>query len=202
MAPMQAGARRGGFTLMEMLVTLMLISFASMLMFQMLGSYRVAKERTMAQSGALDRQALFAAWFRDSVRGMYADQDAAFKGDARALTGHSLNAAYLTTGIPVESAWTLAPGAGERDWQVEYAEDGQVRWTLVLAFISDARFVYLDEKGKAHDAWPPRLGESLPLPAAVALVRKDLDGKPMPSLVAAVRGARKPLYRPFELEQE
>ena len=40
------------------------------------------------------------------------------------------------------------------------------------------------------------------MPAAVALVRKDLDGKPMPSLVAAVRGARKPLYRPFELEQE
>ena len=40
-----------GFTLMEMLVTLVLISFATMLMFQMLGSYRVARERVQAQAG-------------------------------------------------------------------------------------------------------------------------------------------------------
>ena len=57
---------------MEMLVTLVLISFATMLMFQMLGSYRVARERVQAQAGLIDRQALFQAWFRDSVHGLYA----------------------------------------------------------------------------------------------------------------------------------
>ena len=46
----RATAKGGGFTLMEMLVTLVLISFATMLMFQMLGSYRIANERVRGQA--------------------------------------------------------------------------------------------------------------------------------------------------------
>ena len=38
---------------MEMLVTLVLISFATMLMFQMLGSYRIARERVGAQAAGI-----------------------------------------------------------------------------------------------------------------------------------------------------
>ena len=63
--------RPTGFSLMEMLVTLMLVSFATMLMFQMLGSYRIARERVQGQSGLIDRQALFQDWFRDSVHGLF-----------------------------------------------------------------------------------------------------------------------------------
>ena len=72
-----------GFTLMEMLVTLVLISFATMLMFQMLGSYRVARERVQAQSGVIDRRALFQSWMQDSVRGLYITNGLTFAGDAR-----------------------------------------------------------------------------------------------------------------------
>lgn len=193
--------RTGGFTLMEMLVTLVLISFASMLMFQMLGSYRVAKERAMAQSGAIDRQALFAAWFRDSVNSLHASNRIAFEGAATRWSGASLNGAYMTTGVPVEAAWELEPESAQT-WELRYTEDGQLRWSLQLAYTGRARFVYLDEKGAASAEWPTRLGVSLPLPAAIALVREDLDGKPMATILAAVRGSRKPLYRPFELEQE
>ena len=46
-----AAANASGFTLMEMLVTLVLISFATMLMFQMLGSYRLANDRVRSQAG-------------------------------------------------------------------------------------------------------------------------------------------------------
>ena len=42
--PSRPGRTAAGFTLMEMLVTLMLVSFATMLMFQMLGSYRIGLE--------------------------------------------------------------------------------------------------------------------------------------------------------------
>ncbi|GAB1408571.1 type II secretion system protein [Thermomonas brevis] len=201
MAMRRMRARPAGFTLMEMLVTLMLVSFASMLMFQMLGSYRVAKERAMAQSGAVDRQALFAAWFRDSVQGLHASERIAFKGEAMQWSGPSLNAAYLTTGVPVEAGWSLARESA-RTWELRYLEDGEVRWTLQLAYTGRARFVYLDEKGEPSPEWPAKLGVSLPLPAAIALVREDEDGTPMPTILAAVRGTRKPPYAPFELEQE
>ena len=68
-----AAAYASGFTLMEMLVTLVLISFATMLMFQMLGSYRLANDRVREQAGSIDRRALFQAWFRDGASSNFSD---------------------------------------------------------------------------------------------------------------------------------
>lgn len=190
-----------GFTLMEALVTLMLISFASLLMFQTLGSYRIAKERTVAQSGAIDRGALFRAWFRDSIRGMYPSEEMGLQGDGQTLTGRTVNAAYMASGVPVASTWTLT-GNEQAGWEIRYAEDGQERWKLPLASVSRAWFVYLDEAGETHREWPPNLGLSTPLPAAVALLRLDHDRKPLPPVLAAVHGTLKPVPRVFELEQD
>ena len=91
-----------GFTLMEMLVTLVLISFATMLMFQMLGSYRVARERVQAQAGLIDRQALFQSWFRDSVHGLYAAPKLHLDGSAEQFSG------------PLWDQFTLQMGRGGR----------------------------------------------------------------------------------------
>lgn len=96
-----AAGRSPGFTLMEMLVTLVLISFATMLMFQMLGSYRIASERVRGQAGHIDRQALFQSWFRDSVHGLYAAPNLHFIGDAAHFSATTLNPLYAPEGSPI-----------------------------------------------------------------------------------------------------
>jgi len=192
---------RGGFTLMEMLVTLMLVSLATMLMFQMLGSYRIARERVQAQAGGIDRRALFQGWFRDSVHGLYAAPDLRFVGDARGFTAVSLNPLYAPAGSPSGVAWRLREGE-DGGTQVAYAEDGRERWVVPIEG-ADARLAYLDEDGKESPVWPPARGLVKPeaLPAMVVLWRRV--GEVDDPLVAAVLGPLEPplrLYGDEEIE--
>lgn len=185
----------GGFTLMEMLVTLVLISFTTMLMFQMLGSYRVARERVQAQSGAIDRKALFQSWFQDSVRGLYITNGLSFSGDENEFRGTTLNPLYGGSGVPTTIAWRLG-GEAEVPW-IAYVEEGRERWRRPLSGVERSRFVYLDRLGKAHDDWPPKLGteeEGVPtLPAQVALVREGPGTRH--TIVGGVRGPLQPVNR-------
>ena len=191
----QCGGSAAGFTLMEMLVTLVLVSFTTMLMFQMLGSYRVARERVQAQSGVIDRKALFQSWFQDSVRGLYINNGLSFSGSADQFRGTTLNPLYGEAGAPTAAAWRLGHDGGAT-W-IAYVEDGRERWRRQLLDTGQARFVYLDAAGKPHDGWPPKFGrqeQGVPtLPAQVALVREV--GGVRQAIVGAVRGPLQPVVR-------
>lgn len=191
--------RMRGFTLMETLVMLVLVSVTVALMFQMLGSYRIARERFIAQSGAIDRQALFEAWFADSVHGLRAIDGSPMQGSATGFEAVTLNPLFGSPGAPARVEWALVamPDGGR---SVRYSEDGVERWTLPLADAGQARFAFLDEDGERHDAWPPATGLRVALPAAVALVREDAPGAR--AQVAAVHGPRTPRVDPFEMEIE
>jgi len=188
-----------GFTLMEMLVTLMLVSFTTMLMFQMLGSYRVANQRVQAQSGQIDRRALFQAWFRDSVNGLFAARELVFTGAADQFTGTTLNPLYAAEGAPTPIEWRLV--RGPQRIEIVYFEDGVQRWRHPLEAVEDAHFAYVDSADKQQDSWPPELGKRTPgeLPAVVMLVRDgQLESQP---LAAAVLGPLVPPLRVFGFEQ-
>lgn len=189
-----------GFTLMEMLVTLVLISFATLLMFQMLGSYRIAQERVQAQAGAIDRQALFQAWFRESVHGLYAAPRLQFIGSAEAFTGTTLNPLHAPEGTPTPIGWRIEKQK-ESEVDVVYSEAGQERWRLRLQDTSDARFVYLDAEWNETPIWPPGRGLVNPegLPALVGLVRVGAAGE-RPQW-AAVLGPLEPPKRLYGNEQ-
>lgn len=191
---------RAGFTLMEMLVTLVLISFATMLMFQMLGSYRIANERVRGRAGEIDRQALFQAWFRDSVHGLYAAPKLQFVGSRERFSATTLNPLYAPEGSPTAIAWELraAPGGGS---EVAYSEDGIERWHLALRDAGSVRFMYIDRQGKESATWPAALGQVNPegLPALVGLVRND--GARDRPLLAAVLGPLEPPERLYGNEQ-
>lgn len=194
------GGDQYGFTLMEVLVTLVLVSLATMLMFQTLGSYRIAKERVSAQSGVIDRGALFDAWFRESIQSLHANKRVVFEGDEQSLAGMTLASSFGMAGAGIAMRWSLAEGR-PGDWRIRYAEDDKQRWELSLAATRRARFGYLDDTGKLHDAWPPALGLQEQLPAAVVLRRTATDGVER-VVVAAVRGPRKPYYSVFEMERD
>lgn len=193
---MHAGA---GFTLMEMLVTLILVSFTTMLMFQMLGSYQVANQRVQAQSGLIDRRALFQSWFRDSVNGLFAAKDLEFIGTAGRFRGTTLNPLYASEGAPTVIEWRLEHG--DHGMEIVYLENGVKRWRQSLDGSDDAHFAYVDAGDKLQDAWPPSLGKRTKgeLPALVMLVR---DGNSVAQPVAAaVLGPLLPPTRIYGYEQ-
>ena len=196
-----SGARvHDGFTLMEMLVTLVLISFATMLMFQMLGSYRIANDRVRSQAGDIDRHALFQEWFRDSVHGLYAAPKLQFVGDPAQFSATTLNPLYAMEGSPTPVEWSLRAdqdGAAE----IVYSEAGIERWHLPLQGGGEVEFAYFDANWRETDAWPPKLGKvnREALPAVVGLVRRFSDGdRP---LLVAVLGPLEPPVRLYGEEQ-
>ena len=188
-----------GFTLMEMLVTLILVSFTTMLMFQMLGSYRIASERVQSQSGQIDRRALFQSWFRDSINGLFAAKDLEFVGASGRFRGTTLNPLYAPEGAPTVIEWRLMHV--EDRIEIAYFEDGVQRWRQPLEGSDDASFVYVDVGDKLQDVWPPKLGtyKQGELPAVIMLVR---DGKSQAQpLAAAVLGPLVPPLRIYGYEQ-
>lgn len=190
--------RAAGFTLMETLVMLMLVSMAATMMFQILESYRIAQQRIAAQAGSQDRSALFDAWILDGVRGLLALPDKPFKGSKLEFQGNTLSPLYGPSGAPAALRWQLHATAD--GGEVSYWEDGQLRWTMPLRDFESAHFVYLDEKGDSHDQWPPAKGVQESLPSAIALVRGS--GSEQTVRLATVRGPLIPREQPFELEQD
>ena len=198
--PAVATARASGFTLMEMLVTLVLISFATMLMFQMLGSYRIANERVRGQAGHIDRHALFQEWFRDSVHGLYAAPKLQFVGDPAKFSATTLNPLYAPEGSPTAIEWSLRAD-DEGIAEIVYAEDGREQWHLPLQGGGEVEFAYFDADWRETDTWPPKLGKVNPegLPAVVGLVRRSEDGdRP---LLVAVLGPLEPPIRLYGGEE-
>lgn len=184
---------------MEMLVTLILVSFTTMLMFQMLGSYRIANQRVQAQSGLIDRRALFQAWFRDSVNGLFAAKDLEFVGTANRFRGTTLNPLFATEGAPTVIEWRLVQAT--QNIEIVYLENGVQRWRQPLEGSDDAHFSYLDADDKSQDGWPPKLGKRTQgeLPAVVMLVRNG-NSLAQP-LAAAVLGPLLPPLRIYGYEQ-
>lgn len=188
-----------GFTLMETLVMLVLVSFSVLLMFQMLGTYRVARERVVSVGAGIDREALFEDWYADSVGGLHAVDGAPLSGDEAAFSAVTLNPMLAGPGAPVQVRWSLEAGP-DGTWTVRYAEAGEERWSLPLATREPPRFAYVDEAGKVHASWPPDLGLQQALPRAVALVRGA--GADERVHAVAVRGPLEAVDLPFEMEQD
>lgn len=192
--------RPGGFSLMEMLVTLMLVSFATMLMFQMLGSYRIARERVQGQSGLIDRQALFQDWFRDSVHGLFIAEGLQFTGERTRFRGTTLNPMYAPEGSPTEVQWTIED-EGDRV-SIAYVEDGRERWRVRLARADVAQFAYIDEAGKESPTWPPERGlrDARPSLPAVVVLSRTMGGREVLQ-ASAVLGPLKPPVRLYGEEE-
>lgn len=186
--------RAAGFTLMEALVVLVIVSLAVGTMFQMLGAYRIARERVAAQAGALGREALVRSWFTDSVHGLTPVPEAPFDGDAGGFEGTTLNPLLASPGAPTRIGWSIADAEG--GWVVRYEEDGSERWSLPVRSGTRPRFAYYAADGREVAGWPPESGVQVALPASVALLLEDR------SVVASVLGPLEPRVDPWELEQE
>lgn len=190
-----------GFTLMETLVMLVLLSFAVLLMLQMLGSYRIAHERVGAQSERIGREALFDAWLAETIAGQFALKSSPLKGDGLHFSGLTLNPLYASPGAPTPFTWRLDFTAGD-GWKVSYSEYEETRWSASFPDLVEPRFVYFDAQGKEQDRWPPALGVQAELPRAIALVDGDEQDGAVQVNYVAVHGPGKEQLAFFQPEQD
>ena len=156
-----------GFSLLEAMVTLVVIALVATLLMQSLVHVLGMRERVLRHERDARVAALHERWFRDTIAAAAADRPGealAFRGDATAMEFLCLDA--LRAGAVARVGWRLVDA--ERGRQVVYAEGG-ADWPLVSANLEDAAFAYLDSGGRWHDVWPVPEQPAEVLPRAVRL---------------------------------
>lgn len=156
--------RPTGLTLVETLVTFVILGFLTTLILQAVGFFATRYEGVQRVHRASTLETLQQNWFATSVRGLVPGGINArrFKGDATFFEGTTLEPLNADSGIPVTARWTIsehgvdyvespAPGEAGVVWSVRTAEEG-------LAF------EYGDSLGNWHDHWPPSAERRLQQP--------------------------------------
>lgn len=190
------GRRRyaSGLTLLEMMVVLMIAGMALALGYQSLAQWRRAEASISGLGGDLRQERLAQQWFESSLRGLLPVEAVAFSGDAGHLSGITTRPVLASQGGASVVEWRIDPQAPA----LLLEEDGK-SLRLPLA-TGTTRFAYLDQEGKEHDQWPPKLGLHPHLPAAIALVQQPADGQRSRYWLAAIAGKPDPaenlMYEP------
>lgn len=156
-----------GFSLLEAMVTLVVIALVATLLMQSLVHVLGMRERVLRHERDARVAALHERWFRDSVAAAAADRPGevpAFRGEATAMDFLSLDP--LRSGAAARVGWRLVDA--ERGRQLMYVE-GATDWPLASAGLDDAAFAYLDAAGRWHEAWPVPEQPAEILPRAVRL---------------------------------
>ncbi|WP_298579456.1 type II secretion system protein [uncultured Luteimonas sp.] len=190
-----------GFTVVEMLVVLIIISMALTLGFQSLGQWQIAHATLERMSANTRARALTTTWWADSMRGLTPVDERPFRGDAESLDGLTLAPVFGQSGAMTGVRWSIADDP-DRGLVLELEENGQT-WQFPLDDSQEARFRYLSVDGKVSDAWPSEgLGlEGTNLPAYVELLVRDTSGRE-DAWTAHVIGPLEQPYKPMYFDDE
>jgi prepilin-type N-terminal cleavage/methylation domain-containing protein len=163
-----------GFTLLELLVTLVLVGLVTTLLAQTTWMSFDLLQRAREQTADIGRHQMQMEWFRAAVEGLQPDSEggrAKFRGTPRGFLG-------LTIAAPADAEGAIRTV----QWEIMY--DRQANRSALQATVAPAEkpitllewdgpsgaFEYLDDDGRRYDAWPPPFGARLPqLPRGIAL---------------------------------
>lgn len=146
-----------GFTLLEAIVTLVIVSLLVTVLMQALSQAMGLRTRLLRFEGESRQAALQEAWFRDTVAGMQRDLDE--QGDGVLGTAESLGYA---TPAPLAARgfsnvrWWLTGGA------LHYADNAVADVVIIQGPLRDAAFSYLDESGEWVERWKRTEHKAMP----------------------------------------
>ena len=186
------GKRNEGFTLLEVLVVLLIVSLISTLLAQGISMvlnmrYRFVEQLNYQQSGVLQSY-----WFRQVSMGFTPDQpggDGVFIGTNQQIHGLTLASLQGEIGVAKQVDFNLERKAA--DIVLTYRQNDGRSFELGSWPASQGGFYYLDSNGHWYDQWPPPVLESVAqLPAAVLL--KVERGRSPLAWFAAITARRQP----------
>lgn len=166
--PRRANARRpsGGFTLLETLVTLVVVSMIVVVLMQALQQALALRARLLRYEAHARTSTLQEAWFRDTVRAAIPDiPDALGSPEGTTEVFAFVTAAPLTGDGLARVSWSLVRVEG--GFALDYASDDGARLRILGGPLRDPAFAYMDDTGAWHEAWNQEiaLGEQEALPA-------------------------------------
>ena len=166
-----------GFTLVETLVTLVVISLIGTMIFQTIGYFSLVQEKLIAhgQMGIEKKRA--ESWFRESIQGA----TPAILSGRKDFSGDSINFELTTivpltklSGYPQRIKWSIDQRPGHDT--LAYAEVGSESWTVLDRLERRSSYLqFIDQHGSSYDSWPVEdtSGEELIL----TMVRFHADGE-------------------------
>ena len=182
---------QNGFTLMEVLVVLVLVSLLSGLLMDGFG-YVLRLRSSVTQQ--LKKQRILQLqeyWLRNLLGGLITisleykpTETELFHGNASSLEGQSLNALEIPAGIP--QRFSLALSQTAELIELKYQTGEKTQWVLGKWPAQKAVFRYLDDQGNWTATWPPQLGvKTQQLPQAIQL-QIDSEANPVNWIISIV----------------
>ena len=195
-----------GFTLLEMLVTLVVVSMIVAVMRQALAQLaRIEQLLAGAQLRSV-ASSLRAEWVRSAIESLLPgrrDSDERLRGDQHELRGLSADVPQLPapglSRLHLRLVFQDSSGLNELQMQLPTNDPLSSSWIVLLSWPGrEGQFRYLDRGQTWHDQWPPALAsDDEPLPVAIALE----TGLPeVRALIARLRATEQPLPTRSQLE--
>jgi prepilin-type N-terminal cleavage/methylation domain-containing protein len=189
------GARhQGGFTLVEVLVTLVLLSMVAAVAFGSLRQVLEARDRLRPYLDRSQETTLVSGWFRQTVQASIADYDEGkhrFAGTASEISGLTSSPLVGPAGTPTAFRWAMRYDSVRDLTTLEYEESPRQTLRIAAWAGHDGAFAYYAGEQKWQPAWPPSdpdQGKSIPqLPQLVRLSGAPRDAVPM--IIAAPRAS-------------
>jgi prepilin-type N-terminal cleavage/methylation domain-containing protein len=186
---------QAGFTLLEMIVTLVVVSLIVVVLMQALQQALGLRTRLLRFERETRMATLQEEWFRDSVSAAVVDLPDALgpmQGDAAAFA--MVSAAPLQGAGPVRIGWALRRD-GDGDAQaLVYAGAGAAASLRVMGGLHDAAFSYLGADGRWRATWKQE--DSAPLPRMVRLEATTGAGRLLWLVPVASDGRERRILRP------
>ncbi|PZQ32586.1 MAG: hypothetical protein DI562_03275 [Stenotrophomonas acidaminiphila] len=137
-----------GFTLLEAIVTLVIVSLLVTILMQALGQAMSLRTRLLRFDGENRVAALQEAWFRETVSGLQRDLEEQGEGilGTRDRLEYSTPSPLAARGFSAVR-WWLADG------RLHYADTQVADVVIIEGPLSEAAFSYLDEGGNWVDEW-------------------------------------------------
>ena len=160
--------RSRGFSLVEVLITIVIMALVTGLVFQGLGSAARLTLRLSDEADRLDRSAMTSDWWRVSVMSALpappdpeapdAPRPPNLIGTSDTLSMETAASLSARFGAPRQVAWSIQESRGASDLVYQ---SGSERWTVARSRKSGARFAYWTQEGGWQESWnqpdPPRL---------------------------------------------
>ncbi|MBT0585048.1 PulJ/GspJ family protein [Alteromonas oceanisediminis] len=156
----QIGVRRNkkndGFTLLEMMVVLVLVSLITVLLMQGFSFVVSLQERIRQQLVLIQNIELREQWFRLVVRSYHRGRDAdndSFTGESDVFSGLALQPLNGQIGMPTNITWRIN---NEQKRSILTYQEAQYEPVEVMSWTSEKpEFRYIDADGEVSKSWPP-----------------------------------------------
>lgn len=212
-SPRRPPGHESGFTLLEMLATLLLVATASTLIWQALASVSRIETRLSDSSLFATDEALRREWVRQALAGTMTGavgDPYTPRGEATVYSAYTSQPPWPGSQGPEPMRLSLRTENGVTSLMVDRAstaKQGSVAApdapeAALLFWPGVGRITYQDHEGRWHDRWPPFLdspAQGLPPPRAPRAIH--LAGPMGGGVLAAVPAGNNPMLRRVDLER-